>query len=411
MAKETKANKEKNKLTEKIIDIIKKTSTTKKASTAKKKTTTKKSDDTKKKVASKSKKAVAEKETLPVKKSTAAAKKASPKKTTSAPKKSASKKVSAPKKSDVEEKEVTTKKAATTRKTTTAKVSNKKTATTKKTTSKKASTKEVSDSNVVASKKASTKKKSTTTAKTKTTSKKTATKKATASKKTASKKAAKSSKASATTEFLPEYYDLPYSYNKTTVKILAQTPKMLFVYWEISEDDQKRFKELYGENFFEETRPILIVYNNTMNYSFEVEINDFANSWYIHINDSKNDYSVELGRKPLPTANRATNEIHTQYIPYYVYISSSNQLEVPNNRVLLDFYKERSSVTFRNVKTGEIIEKDINKFKFVTNLGIMTIAQLYKYLYPNENFEYENFVGNPSSGLRSSGGINSSSFK
>ena len=31
-----------------------------------------------------------------------------------------------------------------------------------------------------------------------------------------------------------------------------------------------------------------------MNYSFEIPINDFANSWYLHVNDSKCDYRIEL---------------------------------------------------------------------------------------------------------------------
>ena len=59
---------------------------------------------------------------------------------------------------------------------------------------------------------------------------------------------------------------------------------------------------------------------------------------------------------------------------------------------------------FRNIKTGEIIYKDIKQFKFITNFGIFNIQDLYKYLYPNENFEVENiFIGNPSSGALSSG--------
>ena len=64
----------------------------------------------------------------------------------------------------------------------------------------------------------------------------------------------------------------------------------LFVYWEISDDDIEHYKNTYGENFFETTRPVLVVYNETMNYSFEIPINDFANSWYLHVNDAKCDY-------------------------------------------------------------------------------------------------------------------------
>ncbi len=96
-----------------------------------------------------------------------------------------------------------------------------------------------------------------------------------------------------------EYYDLPLTYNQTIVKILAQTPNMLFVYWDIADTDRKSFIEHYGNNFFKETKPVLIIHNETMNYSFEVEINDFANSWYLYINDADCKYSIELGRRPL----------------------------------------------------------------------------------------------------------------
>ena len=84
-----------------------------------------------------------------------------------------------------------------------------------------------------------------------------------------------------------EYYDLPYRYNQTVVKVLAQTPTTLFIYWDISDNDIEKFKEKYGNDFFETTEPVLIIYNDTLNYQFEVKINDFANSWYLHVADSK----------------------------------------------------------------------------------------------------------------------------
>ena len=355
----------------------KKKTTTKK--TAAKKETTKKTAE--KKVATKKtteKKAVAKKVTA--KKATATAKKAAVKKAT-VTKKASAKKSTTTKKSD--SKEVKPVKKAVTKK-----------AVTKKTTAKKTTTKKI------AAKKESTKK---------TTTKKTSTKKAT-TKKASSTKRKSTAKVEEIKDFQPEYYDLPYAYNKTVVKVLAQTPKVLFVYWEISEDDRNNYIKAFGERFFEETKPILVVHNHTMNYSFEIDINDFANSWYIHINDSNCTYTVELGRRPLPTANQFNNygEV-TQYIPYYVYVTSSNIMDAPNNRMLFDLH--RQFIPFRNVKTGEITYKDIRQFKFISNLGIMTIAELYKVLYPDENFEYDNLLANPSSGGLSSSGTFSSRFK
>ena len=68
-----------------------------------------------------------------------------------------------------------------------------------------------------------------------------------------------------------EYYDLPYRYNETVVKILAQTPKILFVYWDISDSDREKYVEKYGEYFFNDTYPVLIVHNKTLNYYWKIE--------------------------------------------------------------------------------------------------------------------------------------------
>lgn len=275
--------------------------------------------------------------------------------------------------------------------------SSKKLTTTKKKSTKKAVTKQTATTT-----KKSTPKKETVKAK-KTTAKKVAS----SSKKTTRKKSTKAEVKNLVEKFQSEYYDLPYMYNKTIVKILAQTPKMLFIYWEISEDDRNLFKKLYGENFFNNTRPILVVYNDTMNYSFEVEIDDFANSWYLHINDANCDYHIELGRKPI--SHKAQNNDST-YIPYYVYVTSSNEMASPNNTIL--FNPNLKSIKYRNVKTGEVKEKDIMQFTFITNYGIFNIKDLYKFLYPNESFEFENIVlGNTSSGALSSSGMFSSQFK
>lgn len=190
-----------------------------------------------------------------------------------------------------------------------------------------------------------------------------------------------------------EYYDLPYRYNQTIVKVLAQTPKTLFIYWDISDTDREKYKKQYGENFFETTKPILIVHNDTLGYSFEIEINDFANSWYLHVSDSKCDYRIELGRRPIVK----TEKINTDYI----YISTSNKIESPNDHIL--FNKEQKMVYFRNVKTGKQTQKPTTSLSFIRNMGkIYNIYDFYKAIYPNENIEELYDLSNPSSGNPSS---------
>ena len=222
-------------------------------------------------------------------------------------------------------------------------------------------------------------------------------------------KVTRTSKEVALKVYSPEYYDLPFKYNKTVVTMLAQTPTNLFIYWEISDDDRKKLKKQYGEYFFEITKPVLIIHNLTKNYSFEIDINDFANSWYVKVNDSDCEYKIELGRRPI--------DINYSYIPQYdiekqgpiqpvtnpyIYISSSNDLISPNDRVLFNWSDD---IYFKNVKTKEVVVKHIKDLSFINKYGeIVSLYELYKKEYGDD------FLRNPSSGNSSSLSF-SSSFK
>ena len=148
-------------------------------------------------------------------------------------------------------------------------------------------------------------------------------------------------------DYLPEYYDLPYRYNETVVKILAQTPKRLFIYWDIADSDIEKYRKAFGEDFFEKTYPVLLVHNEELNYTYEIPINDFANSWYIDIKDSKNKYTVQLGRKfkEYPKFVKETQQIiqeeNINLQNDYIEIVSSNTLEVPNDHVLFEKCKNK----------------------------------------------------------------------
>ena len=186
----------------------------------------------------------------------------------------------------------------------------------------------------------------------------TTTKVSSTQKKTTKKALTSTRKKSNIQNTVTEYYDLPQKYNKTVIKVLAQTPKTLFVYWEISDEDIETYKNQYGKDFFETTKPVLIIHNDTFNYSFEVEINDFANSWYLHTNDSKSDYRIELGRRPIIKNEKIKSD--------YIYIKSSNKIESPNDHIL--FNNSQKMVYFRNIKTNKEIEKPIYTLSFLKNI-------------------------------------------
>lgn len=298
----------------------------------------------------------------------------------------------------------------------------------KKTTAKKASAPKKKSTTTKIAKKGSSK--TATAAEKKASTKKTsvAKKTSTAKKKTAPKESKKKStyvpqktttrKAKPLAEVV-EYYDLPYRYNETIVKILYQTPDTLFVYWDIADSDRENYIKQYGENFFNITRPVLIVHNDTMNYSFEIPINDFANSWYLHINDSKCHYRVELGRRPNYYSQEATKEIEENIKTDYIYVTSSNKIESPNDRVLFST-NENNTIKFRNIKNHE--EKSISLYNIVKRLPAMKKVQnipyiskellidLYAGIYQNEDISLFERISNPSSGGNPSSGSLSSRF-
>lgn len=234
-------------------------------------------------------------------------------------------------------------------------------------------------------------------------------------------------------KFLPEYYDLPNTYNKTLVKILAQTPFNMFVYWDISEDDKNKYKETYGENFFEITKPVLIIYNETKNYSFEIEINDFANSWYFPISDTKCKYRVELGRRIKDNYFENKNSYNKENIlksqiktnienllkNKYMSITQSNNIESPNDHILFEkrypLINGKAIIKYRNVKNNTDIDQYIDFNKFLNSTKDIysnnEIYGIYKAIYSDEILnEYingrEQPINNPSSGNISSMSFN-----
>ena len=217
-----------------------------------------------------------------------------------------------------------------------------------------------------------------------------------------------------------ESYDLPYRYNETIVKILYQTPDTLFVYWDIADSDRENYIKQYGENFFETTKPVLIIHNDTMNYSFEVPINDFANSWYLHINDSKCDYRVELGRRPNYYNEEVTKEIEANIPTDYIYVSTSNEIESPNDHVLFNT-NENNTIRVRNVKNYN--EKSISLYEIIKHLPAMKKVQnipyisedllkgIYSEIYHTKDMSvFDKVKNNPSSGGNPSSGSMSSRF-
>ena len=254
----------------------------------------------------------------------------------------------------------------------------KKEASTKATTAKKTATKSTNNSTIIKKVVDSIAPK-----KKKTSAKKNATKTAKKAVKTLTKESIKSTEKEETVKnpttisgdkfSIAEYYDLPYRYNQTIVKLLYQTPTTLFIYWDISDEDREKYKETYGKDFFEKTKPVLIVHNETKNYSFEVM------------------YNGEV------TEVKTTPKITQNYIP----ITSSNEIESPNDHIL--FEKKQEMVYFKNIKDNTVTAKNIASLHFVKSIGkIYKVNDFYKKFYKDEDLDSFDKIQNPSSNSLSS---------
>lgn len=204
-------------------------------------------------------------------------------------------------------------------------------------------------------------------------------------------------------KYMLEYYDLPYRYNETVVKVLAQTPKKLFVYWDISDSDREKYLKAFGDDFFYKTYPVLLLYNEDKKYVKEIPINDFANSWYIDIQDPKTKYTIQLGRKfrnKPEIVNFSEFEqnriiLQTDYLPF----ANSNEMEAPNDHVL--FESMPNFIAFRNVKTNQETYKELRNFK--NSLGNnYDVKEFYQNEYKDELSDDMFDMSNPSSGVNSS---------
>ena len=204
-------------------------------------------------------------------------------------------------------------------------------------------------------------------------------------------------------KYMLEYYDLPYRYNETIVKVLAQTPKKLFVYWDVADSDRQKYIDTFGNDFFSKTYPVLLLYNEDKQYVKEIPINDYANSWYINIEDPKTKYIIQLGRKfinePTIINQNVFNEeniiLQSDYLPF----AFSNMMEAPNDHVLLETLP--AFILFRNVKTNEEFLKDLKDLRDVFGNNY-DVEEFYRNHYKDELNDGRFDMANPSSRLTSS---------
>ncbi|MGI6554215.1 MAG: DUF4912 domain-containing protein [Bacillota bacterium] len=118
-----------------------------------------------------------------------------------------------------------------------------------------------------------------------------------------------------------ENLEFPISYGKNQVTLLVRDPDWLFAYWEITATTQSEFSKQFG-NAWSISKPTLRIYdvtNGTPKIYYDIQIQDNAESWYIHVGKPNHSFFVDLGRV-LPDGR-------------FYCIARSNIVTTPTNRV------------------------------------------------------------------------------
>ncbi len=93
-------------------------------------------------------------------------------------------------------------------------------------------------------------------------------------------------------------YNLPQSYGKERLVLMARDPSWVFAYWEQS---RERVRELREKRLSEWglSRPVLRLYDvsdPSVSPSLDVEVRDGADNWYVNVNRPRHRLVGEIGR-------------------------------------------------------------------------------------------------------------------
>lgn len=94
--------------------------------------------------------------------------------------------------------------------------------------------------------------------------------------------------------------ELPAGYGDTRIVALPRDPYWLYAYWEISSATRSTLERQYGQSFFQRSRPVIKVRGQETDSRivdiFDLEINDYADNWYIKVPFPDRTYILDLGR-------------------------------------------------------------------------------------------------------------------
>ncbi|KYH30244.1 MULTISPECIES: DUF4912 domain-containing protein [Clostridium] len=127
-------------------------------------------------------------------------------------------------------------------------------------------------------------------------------------------------------------------YEKSNIVLMVQSAHVVFCYYNISPMTIKEFEDIYGQDSWRNSKPILKVYEVKDGITKEIEtihLDSFADNWYINLKESNLNVFVKLGRL-LPTGK-------------LVFIAASNNVTTPR-----DTESENIEVHYINIRGNRL---------------------------------------------------------
>lgn len=168
-----------------------------------------------------------------------------------------------------------------------------------------------------------------------------------------------------------EYYDLPIKYDQTIIRLLVQSPKRMYAYWEVSDNTMKNFS--YNLCNYADCTPALKITNVTKDYSYIIPIDPFANNYYIEVEDTGCEYKIELGRIKnnnflnIYTSNNVTMPIFSRtdintniadsdevIFANYLCIADKKKIRVFASKESRKYFQNQNHTDFENVTSSDI---------------------------------------------------------
>jgi hypothetical protein len=93
--------------------------------------------------------------------------------------------------------------------------------------------------------------------------------------------------------------ELPFSYNQTRVVLMVRDPYWLYGYWDFSGETYHGLANLFGN--WERVPLTMRIYEVTngqevsLNHLYDLPLEHYARSWYIHVDGPQRSYMVDLG--------------------------------------------------------------------------------------------------------------------